>query len=283
MNKLHKEKGTFMKKSILLIFFSVIVNMLFSALFITRNEADIITKELYHDNYFAELHNDAIVSIWDFNEFELTLINHSLRVYTCIDFESFKATMQRQNQAQIEKELQSIDNDRQKMIVNATLALYNTMKPRFMLVDTLRVHGFKAFEFHVYNGNIISQKLWISKDLQEKINTEVNYESIQLAENILKENRENYFKSLGIRLDPISVIVEDIEKMGYVTKRIDYGLRDKIDPIKDKEIESQVNEISYILESKIDPDIFTFHKNYRKLSYNDYQMMMIREAEKRLE
>ena len=272
-----------MKKVILLICLYVCTSMLFSAVIITRNEMDVVTKELYHNNYFAEIHNDRIVSLWNFNDFELTLINHSLQVYTTIDFESFKATMQRQNQAQIDSELRNMDDERKKLITDATLALFARMQPRFMLVDTLSVHGYKTFEFHIYNGNIIAQKLWVSKELQEKINDEVHYESMELAEQILKDNRQKYLTAIGIELDPVSVLVEDLEQMGYIVKRIDYGLRDKIDPEKEKEIEALVNEISDITISNVDPAIFTYHTNYRQLSYNNYQMMMIREAEKMME
>ncbi|MCL1827662.1 MAG: hypothetical protein FWG20_06415, partial [Candidatus Cloacimonetes bacterium] len=157
------------------------------------------------------------------------------------------------------------------------------MQPRFMLVDTLLVHGQKSFEFHIYNGNVISQKLWVSKALQNLIDTEVNFESMQLVEAALKNNRQKYLDALGIEMDPVSLLVEDIEKMGYITKRIDYGLRDKPDPVREKEIEALVNEISDIMQTGIDPSIFTFHKKYKQISYNDYQIMMIREAEKLLD
>ena len=269
-----------MKKIILFISLFVITSILFSAVIITRNEMDIITKEMYHDNYFAEIHNDRIVSLWNFNSFELTLVNHNYQVYTTIDFEAFKATMQRQNQAQIDSELRNMDEERKKLISDATKALFARMQPRFILADTLSVFGYKTFEFHIYNGSIITQKLWVSKELHEKINEEVNYESMELAESILKENRQKYLAAIGIELDPVSVLVEDLEQMGYIVKRIDYGLRDKADPEKEKEIESLVNEISEILISNVDTAIFTFHQNYRQLSYNDYQIMMIREAER---
>ena len=269
-----------MKKIYLLICLFVCTSVLFSAVIITRNEMDIITKEMYHDNYFAEIHNDRIVSLWNFNDFELTLVNHAMQVYTTIDFEAFKATMQRQNQAQIDSELRGMGEDQKKLIADATMALFGRMQPRFMLADTLSVHGYKTFEFHVYNGSIIAQKLWVSKELQEKINEEVHYESMELAESILKENRQKYLAAIGIELDPVSVLVEDLEQMGYIVKRIDYGLRDKADPEKEKEIESLVNEISEIVISNVDTAIFTQHLNYRQLSYNNYQMMMIREAER---
>ena len=261
-------------------FFSLLILNISAGIVITREETGFISRELYHENYFAEIENDLIVSLWNFNDLSLTLINHALRVYTTIDFESFKTEMIKQNQAQINSELRGMDKDRQKLLSDATVTLFKTMKPKFMIVDTSRVHGYKTYEYHVYNGDIIAQKIWISRDLQNAINKEVNPVNIKKVESIFKDNRQRYFDAMGIFLDPVSSLVESIEDVGYVTKRFDYGFRDKADPAYEAEIEKIVNEISEIKKSKIDPQIFTRHERYQKLDYNTYQITVIKTMEK---
>lgn len=272
-----------MKKIVFIVLLIILSKSLFSALIITRTEVDIISRELYHENIYAEIHNDLIISLWDFNKFELTLINHQLQIYTTIDFESFKIEMERQNQAQIDSELRKIDKERRELMANATMTLFSKMEPRFMIVDTLSIKGYKSYEYHVYNGDIIAQKIWISKSLQDRINQEVNPLNIKKVENIFKNNRSNYFKALGIGLDPVSSLVESIENVGYVVKRVDYGFREKADPEFEKEVESLVNVISDIKESKVDPAIFTRHQRYKQLDYNAYQIAVIKSMEKQIQ
>jgi hypothetical protein len=92
----------------------------------------------------------------------------------------------------------------------------------------------------------------------------------------MRNNREKYFKAMGIGLDPVSVFVEDIEGIGYIMKRIDYGLRDKPSPELENEIESMANEISNISISNVDPTVWTFHTQYKQLDYNRYQIALMR-------
>lgn len=268
-------------KKLFFTFLSLIICFnLFAGIIITRSEVGLISRELYYNNYFAEIENDLIVSIWDFNNFELTLINHPLRIYTTIDFDSFEEVMKKQNQAQIESELRSIDPDRQKLMADATKTLFRSMKPIFILADTSRTFGYKTYEYHVYNGDIIAQKLFISKEIQQEIDKEVNPVNIKRVESVFKQNRQNYFDAVGIFLDPVSSLVESIENVGYVVKRYDYGFRDRPNPDYEKEIESIVNEISEIKKTTIDPAIFTRHQRYRKMDYNAYQIAIIRAMEK---
>ena len=271
-----------MKIIILLIFSFFMFNSLFSGLIITRSEMGIVSQELYHDNMFAEIHDDHIVSIWDFNTFELTLIHHLLRIYTTVDFETFKQYAQRQNQAEINSELRNFDEERRKLMAEATMTLFNRLRPNFAVVDTLSIFGFTTHEFNVFNGDIIAQKVWISRALQEKINEIVNPLNIRQVELIFKENRENYFEALGIQLDPISRLVEALEDSGYVVQRVDYGIRMTHDPEHEAEVESHINTITDIVEMNIDPAIFTYHQRFRRLDYNAYQMAVIRHMESQL-
>jgi len=240
---------------------------------------DIISRELYYDNMFAEVQNELIVSIWNFNTFELTMIHHPLRIYTTVDFETFKTYQQRQNQAEIDTELRTFDDERRKLMADATSTLYSRMRPNFAVKDTLLLHGFKAREYHVFNGDIVIQKVWISDDLQAKINTIVNPISIKQVESIFKENREKYLEALGIRMDPISRLVESLEEFGYVVQRVNYGLRNTRDIELEAEIESLVNTIIDIAETTIDPLIFTYHHRFKKLDYSAYQIEVIKSME----
>jgi len=259
-----------MKAWFCLITFIVINYALFSGVIITREEMGIESKELYHQNIYAEIQNDRIVAIFDFNKNEITHIDHNLRIYTTIDFEKFRIETQKQNQAQIDSELRTMEPERRQMMAAATNNLFRQMRPGFVLVDTLNVCGYKAFEYHVYNDNIICQKLWISKELQEKINIEVNPVNIQQLERTLKDNRDAYFAAMGIDLDPISQVVESIETVGYIVKRIDYGLRDKPDPEFEREMDTIPSAITEVLVMGIDQDILSHHLRFRKLEYMDY-------------
>jgi len=253
--------------ALILLFF---ISPLFPAIIITRDEGDIISKELYHQNYFAEIHNDKIVSLYNFNNFEITHIDHQLRIYTTINFQTFQVEMEKQNQAQIQAELKANDPERMQRIADATNALFSQMQPGFIMVDTLDVCGYKSFEYHVYNGSVIQQKLWISKTLQERIDREVNPANIKQLENVLKNNRQVYLQAMGIGLDPVSSVVEQIEAVGYIVKRVDYGLRNANDPEFESEMDKDPSEITDILEMNVDPVIFTAHKSYKKISYNEY-------------
>ncbi|MCL2063655.1 MAG: hypothetical protein FWG98_04720 [Candidatus Cloacimonetes bacterium] len=258
------------------------IHCLFSAIIISRSEAGIESKELYHENIFAEIHNDRIVSIWDFNSFELTLIHHPLRIYTTVDYETFKNYSQRQNEAQITSDIRAFDDERRQLVADATNTLFRNMRAHFTTIDTLNIFGYKAYEFHVFNRDVVIQKIWISRDLQERIDREINPLNIKQIEQIFKGNRERYFEALGIQLDPVSQLVEMLEDSGYVVKRVDYGLRDTQNPEYEQEIESIENIITDIQISEIDPEIFTFHQRYRNMDYNDYQMTVIRFVERQL-
>jgi len=265
-----------MKNYLLSFLLFITVSTLFSAIIITRNENGVISKELYQQNIYAEIHFERIVALFDFNRQEITNIDHQLQIYTTIDFDRFRTETEKQNRAQIDTELQTMDPERRQMMAMATNGLFRQMRPGFMLVDTLDVCGYKAYEYHIYNGETICQKLWISKEIQEKINTEVNPVNILHLEQVLKNNREKYLEAMGIDLDPISQVVESIETVGYVVKRIDYGLRDQPDPEYEREMDAHPNAIVDVVEMTVDPSVLTFHQKYRRLSYSDYMAAVIR-------
>ena len=256
---------------ILIIF--ILTSNLFSAVIISRHELGIVTKELYHQNRFAEIHDDRIVSIWDFNQNELTLINHYLRVYATINFDDFKIQLQMQNRAHIQSQINELGTERIQMMSGATLGLFNQIRAGFILVDTLDVSGFKAFEFHVYNTNILAQKLWISPDLQKRIDREVQPEKIKAVEAIFKSNRDEYLRAMMIRLDPISSVVEDIEEVGYVVRRVDYGLRSAPNPEFEAEADKLAGFVNDVVVMAIDSEIFNFHKIYKQVSFLEYQVL----------
>jgi len=258
------------------------VNLLWSGVVITRTENGTMTKELYHDQKFAEIYNDHLVSLWDFRAEELTLIDHELKIYTTVSRSDFEQFMNRQNEEQIQRELQSFDEERLRLTRNATLAVYNRIKPQTFVADTLLICGYQTFEYHILNHEVMNQKIWISPSLQARINLEVNNAAMKKIEKIFKDNRERYFTALGIELDPITIAVEQIENAGYIMKRTDYGLREKADPEHDQRVESSINEISAISEWKIDPAIFTYHTRYQELDFNSYQIAQIKKAEKQL-
>ena len=272
-----------MKGFIFVVAFAMIANSLFSALVISRSEMGFESKELYYNNIFAEISNDRIVSMWDFNTFELTLVNHALQIYTTIDFETFMESTARQNRARIENEIEEMGEQRRHMMAQATINLFNRMEPYFMIADTVRIHGHLAYEYHVFNGELIVQRIWVSRTLQERINREIDPAHIRRVENVFKVNREIYFRSMGIRLDPISTLVESIESIGYVMRRIDYGLNVNRSPDFEREMESQVNIITDISVMNVDPAIFTAHHRLRRLDYNTYQMRLIQAMERLVE
>ena len=268
-----------MKKIFFLTMGLLMLISLHSALIITRSEMGFVSKELYHQNIYAELHFDHIVQIWDFNSFELTLINHELQIYTTVDFETFKGYAERQNQAEINTELRNFDEERRNLMAEATNRLFASMRPHFTTVDSIDVFGYKAFEFHVFNSDIITQKIWISNDLQNKINQEINPVNIKRVEQVFKDNREDYFKAIGIRLDPVTMLIESLETTGYVVQRVDYGLRNTRDLEYEAEIDKLENVITDIIETRVDPFIFSYHQRFRQLDYNAYHIALIRHAE----
>ena len=251
-----------------------LVRILYSGLIITRDEGGLITKELYHQNRFAEIHDDKIVSIWDFNKNELTLVNHQLKIYTTTGFDGFRTEMKKQNKATIESQFREMGEERVKMLASATRGTFRQMRPGFILVDTTKVHGYKTYQYHVYNGSIIVQKIWISKELQTKIDKEVNPVNIKNIESVFKENRSEYFDAMGIELDPVSSVVEAIEDVGYVVQRVDYGLRSKSDPVAEAEMDKSAGTIDEVLVMSIDSDIFQFHTRYKKVGFSEYQHLL---------
>jgi hypothetical protein len=268
-----------MKKILFFTILGIVIANLFSGVIITRNEMGYISKEIYADNKFAEVQNDMIVSIWDFTKNELTLVDHYLGIYTSIDFASFKTEMEKQNQAQIQSQLRSMDEEHRQMLAAATNNLFRTMFARFMIVDTLHIAGYKTWEYHVYNNHAIVQKIWISKSLQEKIDEQVDPLKIAEVEKIFKNNRENYLAALGIELDPVTRQVESIGNVGYVMRRIDYGLRERPNPEFEREMEDNASYIENVSLWEVDPAIFTAHQNYRRLRYIDYQIAIMRAYE----
>ena len=269
-----------MKSFLIFLVFIIIALSLNAGLIITRNEMGNVTRELYHDNIFAEIQNERITQIWDFNTFELTLIYHPLMIYTTIDFERFKDEAYKKNMQEIEFEIENHDPERLQRMAEATITLFSTIQANYMLADSLYIQGYKTYEFHVFNGDVIIQKLWISPDLQERINQEVTPEHIWRVEAVLKENVARYFSALGIPIDPITLLVDMIESSGYIMQRTDYGLRDKENPERDREIDSMVNTISEIIERTIDPSIFTFHHRFVKKDYTDYHESVMQYMER---
>jgi len=272
-----------MRRYIFIILLFGMICPLYPGLVITRSEVGLETKELYHQNKFAELHNDRIVMLWDFDTFELTLINHALRIYTTIGYEEFREYSERQNMAQIRSEIDELGEERIEMMQSATETLYRRIRPRYTIGDSLIVNGFLAHEYRVYNGNVINQRIWVSRTLQERINREVPRENIQRIENIFKDNRAAFLFVMGIPMDPISRLVQSIEERGYVLKRFDYGIRERANEEYDRAVEEIDNIISDISEVNIDPVIFTFHQRYQRLDYNAYQMRVIRQMERLLD
>jgi hypothetical protein len=273
----------YMRRYIFIILLFGIVCPLYSGLVITRSEVGLETKELYHQNRFAELHNDRIVMIWDFDAFELTLINHALRIYTTIGYDAFREYSERENMARIRNEIDELGEERIEMMQSATATLYSRIRPRYLIADSMLVKGYMAYEYRVFNGNVINQRIWVSRTLQERINREVPRENIQRIENIFKDNRAAFFFVMGIPMDPLSRLVQTIEETGYVVKRIDYGIRERADVEYERAVEEIDNIISDIAEVNIDPIIFTYHQRYQRLDYNAYQMRVIRQMERLLE
>jgi hypothetical protein len=112
--------------------------------------------------------------------------------------------------------------------------------------------------------------------LQDRINREVPRASIEKVENIFRDNRGNFLFIMGITMDPISILVEQIEGRGYVMQRIDYGLRESADEERDRLVEQLNNTISEILEINVDPIIFSYHQRvYQRLDYDVYQMRVL--------
>jgi hypothetical protein len=254
---------------------------------ITRIENGVVSQELYDDNRFAELQDDKIVAVWDFKNDRLTMLNHYLRIYTQISLNDFKLEMKKQNDAQLntikaEMEKESAKKKKKRNLMNkATLNLFQQMQPALIIIDTINVCGYKSYEYNIYNGEVITQKLWISKALQERINREVEQRKIWALEDIFKDNREQYFQLMGIRLDPVSEIIESIEESGYIVRRSDYGLRAKNDKSFEDNIDKQASFINDVKEIQIEPDYFTkYEQLFTKLSYSAYQVAVLREAEK---
>jgi len=255
-----------------------VTTLLFSGVVITRFEMGVETKELYYNNRFAELHNDRIVMMWDFNTFELTLINHPLRIYTTIDYESFKEISHRENLEDIKNEIDMLGEERISMMQSATVQLFRRLRPRHVLADSMMINGFMTNEYHVFNGDIIIQRLWISRALQERINLEIPREKMAQVENIFRDNRGNFLFVMGITMDPISMLVEQLENRGYIMQRMDFGLRERVDEERDRLIEQLNNTITDISIVNIDPLIFTYHQRiYQRLEYDVFQMRMLQE------
>jgi hypothetical protein len=252
-----------------------VTTSLFAGLVITRVEGDFVSKELYHDNRFAELHNDAVVSIWDFKSDELTLIDHYLGIYTTISFADFTTEMQKQNRYQIESELQQLDEERRVLYANATNNFFRALRPAMSIVDTIMVAGYSAVEYNFFNDDVITQRMWLSKSLQDRIDKEVNPVNIRRMENIFKANRAEYLRALGIIMDPISVLIEHIESGGYVVRRVDYGLRDRENPEFERLQDENAGFISAVIERGVEPGVFTYHQRYRRLPFTTYQARVL--------
>jgi hypothetical protein len=269
-----------MKKTIITLLFILAVAFLLSeAIIIERNEGGMVSQEIYYNNMFLEVENDRIISMWDFNTFELTMINHDLRIFTVIDYESFKREMQQSNQREIESELEQFSEERLALVSTAMRNLYRTMRPAFMIADSLYIAGFQTMEFHIFNGDAIVQRIWVSRTLQDKIDDIVPRENIRKIENIFLNNRDEFFSALHLELDPVNTLVEMIQGTGYVMRRIDFGLRDTENPEQDRIIESTPCTVTNIYITRLDRNFINYHSRFRRLNFHDFQYAVIRDME----
>lgn len=268
-------------KNLLFIIMIMILSVSLNAdLIISRNEGNIYSKEIYANGKFAEVINDRVVSVWDFRNMTLMLINYDLKAYTVISYDDFKKELKKQNQAEIEYELNSTDEEARKLKADATKSLFSRLAPRMEIVrDTVLIAKYPSIEYRVLNDTLLVQRIWISKTVKDMIAKEIPYDSMKKVESIFKENRKLKLESVGLSIDSITQLVELIEQNGYVMKRFDYGIRMKSNPKVYASVESVQNEISEISLMKVDDHIFQAPKKFKKYSYSQYQLKLIKMME----
>lgn len=252
---------------------------LFADLIITRDEAGMVSKEIYADGSYAEVINDRVMSVWDFRNMTLMLINYDLKIYTKIDYDNFRIQMERQTDAEIKNEMRNTDEQKRTLSAKATRGLFSRLAPRMEVVDSTMIAGYKSVQYKVSNDTLIAQRLWVSKDLKNSIAKEIPFDSMKKVENIFKHNRKMRLDAMNIPLDGITQLVELIEGNGYVMKRFDYGIRTKSNPKIYATVEAVNNQISNVSNMKVDPKIFGAPTGFKKLPYSKYQLQVIKHAE----
>lgn len=253
---------------------------LFADLIITRQEGDFVSQEIYSQGKFAEVIDNRVVSVWDFRNMTLMMIGYEINAYTIIDFNSFKKEITKQTNAEIAKEVDSLDDETKNMMIESTKALYSRLAPRVRVVeDTVMIANYPSFEYKVLNDTLTIQRLWISPKLKEEIGKEIPIASMQKVEALFKERRAKLLAALGLTIDSITEAVEAIEQNGYIMKRFDYGMRTKSNPAIYAAVESVDNSISEVSHMKVDNAVFLPPKGFKKLSYSNYQIQMIKYME----
>lgn len=269
-----------MKNLLFIIVIMILAVSLNADLVISRNEGNILSKEIYANGKFAEVINDRVVSVWDFRNMTLMMINYELKAYTVISYDDFKKELIKQTQAEIEYELSNTDENQRKLKSDATKSLYSRLVPRMQLIrDTVLIANYPALEYRVLNDTLLVQRIWISKKVKDMIANEIPFESMKKVESIFKENRKTKLESVGLSVDSITQLVELIEQNGYVMKRFDYGIRMKSNPKVYATVESVQNEISEISVMKVDDLVFQAPKKFKKYSYSQYQLKLIKMME----
>ncbi len=275
-NKLN-DLGCKMKKKILFLLLVVWQIYAYADLIITRQEGLNVSKEIYANGQFAEVINDRVVSIWDFRNMTLTLVNYDIKAYTRISYDDFKYEIKRQTEAELKKEMSQLDPERKQKMTEATKALFSRLVPRMDIVrDTVLIAGYPSLEYKVFNDTLLIQRIWISKKVKDEISKEIPFDSMKKVESIFKDKRKMKLDAMDLSVDGITQLVEMIEQNGYIMKRFDYGMRTKSNPKIYASVESVKNEISSISNMKVDDKVFSMPKGFKELSYNQYQLKMIR-------
>jgi hypothetical protein len=268
-----------MKRVLVLVLLSIVFTAVYADLIITRNESGQISKEIYANGCFAEVINDRVMSVWDFRNMTLSLYNYDLKIYTNIAYDKFKEEMDRQTKAEIDNELKNLPPERRKVYIEATRKLYSRLIPRLEVVDTTNICGYPSIQFRVLNDTLLAQRIWISKKLREDIGKEIPFGSMKKVESIFKGNRKMKVDAMNIPIDGVTMLAERIENEGYVMKRYDYGIRTKSNPAIYSKIEAVDNCISSVSKMKVDMKIFNAPSGFKKLSYSEYQIQLIKYME----
>ncbi|MDX9869643.1 MAG: hypothetical protein RBS92_02870 [Candidatus Cloacimonadales bacterium] len=269
-----------MKKSFFIVILAVWISYSFADMIITRQEGNNFSQEIYAKGRFAEVINNRVVSVWDFRNMQLTLVNYDIKSYTQISFDNFKAEIARQTDAEIQIELDNLDDETKRLMIESTNTLFAGLIPRLDIIrDTVMIANYPSLEYKVLNDTLLIQRIWISKKAREDIAKEIPIESMKHVESIFKEKRSKHLGALGLHVDGITQLVEAVEQNGYIMKRFDYGIRTKSNPSIYKTIESIQNEITDISHMTVDEAIFLPPKNFKSLKYNDYQIRLIKYLE----
>ncbi|HOD54637.1 MAG TPA: hypothetical protein PKJ08_08940 [Candidatus Cloacimonadota bacterium] len=269
-----------MKKKILFLVLIIWQIYVYADMIITRQEGMNTSKEIYARGQFAEVINDRVVSVWDFRNMTLTMVNYDIKSYTRISYDDFKKEIEKQTKAEIKKELSELDPDRKKQMAEATKALFARLVPRMdMIRDSIMIAGYPSLEYKVFNDTLLIQRIWISKKVKDDMMKEIPFESMKKVESIFKQKRKMKLDAMGLNVDSITQLVEMIEQNGYIMKRFDYGIRTKSNPKIYASVESVNNEITEISHMKVDDKVFSMPKGFKKLSYSQYQIKLIQYME----